>query len=75
MEKTFVDWYLLGIDSESKHFSDKMLKYVDGLCQYESLNAFAICLLIEMALKKGTDKMVENAKALAKKLIDAQVRH
>ena len=74
MEKTFVDWYLLGFDSESKLYSDKVLAYVDGLCEYESLNAFEICLLIEMTLKKGTDKMKENATKLAKKLIDEQER-
>ena len=70
MEKTFVDWYLLGIDSETNYFTDQILSHIDGLCQIEALNAFELCLLIELSLKKGTPKMIDNAKTLAKKLID-----
>ena len=74
MEKTFVDWYLLGIDQVNRDhlFVKNILYYIDGICRYEDLNAFEICLLVDMCLQKGDDKQKEKAKSLAKAKIAAQ---
>jgi hypothetical protein len=57
MEKTFVDWFLLDVDSPGQTFFTKqILSYLDDFCDISSLNAFEICLLFETAFKKGDAK-------------------
>ena len=63
MEKTFVDWYLLGIEQESNNiFVQKVLYYIEGICRHEDLNAFEFCLLVDMCWQKGNEKQKEKAK-------------
>ena len=75
MEKTFVDWYLLGIEQESNNiFVQKVLYYIEGICRHEDLNAFEICLLVDMCLQKGNEKQKEKAKSLAKAKIATKAK-
>jgi len=57
MEKSFVDWFLLDIEvPETTSYTKKILSYLDDFCDTSSLNAFELCLLFEMAFKKGNPK-------------------
>ena len=70
MEKTFVDWFLLDIDSSDQTFFTKqILSYLDDFCDISSLNAFEICLLFEIAFKKGDAKHIKNARVLATQIV------
>jgi len=79
MEKTFIDWYLLAMSvasgetaaGDSKMFVSHILdhlRYIGVI--FKKLNTLEVCLLIEVALKFGTDMQKKRAKALAKQVID-----
>ena len=68
LEKTFVDWYLLGMDTKPL-FLEKILAFIENP---ELLNHFELCLLIEVCMLKGTPSHVRKAKAFVDIFIQSE---
>lgn len=58
MEKTFMDWYLLGIESSSpqNHFVQQIIEILEIENAINNLNSLEVCLLVEIALKFGEER-------------------
>lgn len=73
MEKTFIDWYLLGSDDGADSaYTQCILQYFDIESEMKRLNFIEVCLLMETCIKYGSDRHKEKAHSLAKSLIKVQ---
>jgi hypothetical protein len=75
LEKTFIDWYLLAMSSEpnsaqGKRFSELLAEMVEDLGVRRDLNALELCLLVEVCLKRGTERQKQKAFSLANLLVE-----
>jgi hypothetical protein len=59
LEKTFVDFFLL-------EFDEKILEYCK-MPKVKELNSFEVCLLIETAMRSGSEIQKKKSKALAER--------
>ena len=51
MEKTFIDWYLLGCDeSADNEFVQKILSFIEYDEEIDDLNILEKCLMIEVCI-------------------------
>lgn len=67
LEKTFIDWYMLGADEGADSiYTRKILDYFEIESKIQFLNFFEVCLLVEVTLKYGSDRQKNKAKNLAR---------
>ena len=65
MEKTFVDWYLLGIDlGKDSIYIKNILAYFEIESKIQRLNFIEICLLVEVSFKYGEQRHKDKARSL-----------
>ena len=67
LEKTFIDLYMLAMSTGGEsagQYCDQILKYASSISLSQTLNSFELCLLIDVCIKKGTNKHKIHAKAI-----------
>lgn len=74
LEKSFVDLYLLAVDGKNA-YTEKVLAYLEFSDMINTLNILEKCLLVETALKHGTDSQKTKARNYAKLIMQTNERN
>ena len=70
LEKTVIDWYLLGADQPaSNEFNSKLLEFLDFSTRIDDLNILENVLVLEVCLRVGSDQQKTKAKFLCRDLV------
>jgi hypothetical protein len=65
IDKHLVDWYLLGLEQNADgKYCKIMLRYLECLEVYEELKVIEQCLVVDFAMKKGSDDQKATARVM-----------